>query len=129
MPHLQIQYSDNLDARIDMKQLCEQLNETLCGSGMFPQGGVRVRAFPSPAYAIGDMHPNNSFIDLVFRIGAGRSHDQKKAIGQNLTDRISETCKALLDEPYFALSLEIVEIDPEFSWKVNSIHPRLKTPQ
>ena len=32
----------------------------------------------------------------------------------------------LLAEPYFALSFEICEIDPDTTWKKNSIHPRLR---
>ena len=31
----------------------------------------------------------------------------------------------LLEEKYFALSLEIIEIEKSYSWKVNSIHNRL----
>ena len=31
-----------------------------------------------------------------------------------------------LARPHFALSLEITEIDGKFSWKTNTIHPRLR---
>ncbi|MFT6659302.1 5-carboxymethyl-2-hydroxymuconate Delta-isomerase [Maritalea sp.] len=127
MPHLQIQYSDNLNGRIDMKQLCNQLNDTLCASGVFPKGGIRVRAYPACAYSIADQHAENAFIDIILRIGTGRTAEQKRDIGQALIDLTSQTCKKLLDEPHFALSLEIVEINPDFNWKLNSIHPRLKT--
>ncbi|MCZ4272813.1 5-carboxymethyl-2-hydroxymuconate Delta-isomerase [Maritalea porphyrae] len=127
MPHLVIQYSENIEPRIDMKQLCDQLGDTICASDMFPKGGVRVRAYPAAAYSIADQHPQNAFIDLVLRIGAGRTQDQKRNFGQALIDQVSEICQDLLAEPHFALSLEIIEIDPDLSWKVNTIHPRLKS--
>ena len=127
MPHLVIQYSENIEPRIDMKQLCNQLNNTMCASDLFPKGGVRVRAYPAAAYSIADQHQKNTFIDLVLRIGAGRTQDQKREFGQILINQVSETCSDLLKEPHFALSLEIIEIDPDLSWKVNTIHPRLKS--
>lgn len=127
MPHLIIQYSENIDPRIDMKQLCDQLNDTMCASAMFPKGGIRVRAYPTAAYSIADQHPQNAFIDMVLRIGAGRTLEQKRDFGHTLINQVSDNCKDLLSEPHFALSLEIVEIDPDLSWKVNTIHPRLKT--
>jgi len=129
MPHLQIQYSSNLDAVLDMAQLCDRLNELMCASELFPTGGVRVRAIPTSAFSIADKHPKNAFIDMVLRIGIGRTAEQKQEIGQALIDQVSQTCAPLLQEPHFALSLEILEINPEFSWKVNSIHPRLKKQQ
>lgn len=126
MPHLQLQYSDNLASRIDFAQLCRDLNSTLADTQLFPVGGIRVRAIPVAVYSIADNHEENSFLDAVLRIGVGRSKEQKNMVGKRLMEKLEAKCAELLATPHFALSLEIVEIDPEFSWKTNSIHPRLK---
>ena len=127
MPHLIIQHSENLSEYIDVQELCTAMHETMLASGVFPLGGIRVRAFAAGAVAIADQHPENAFADLVLRIGAGRSHEDKERVGDALMETAQGVCKRLLDKPYFALSLEIVEINKELSWKVNTIHPRVRT--
>jgi 5-carboxymethyl-2-hydroxymuconate isomerase len=125
MPHLAIQHSGNL-TRERMSAICEGLHSIIAGAGPFPLAGIRVRSFPAQVSVIADEHPANAFVDMVFRIGAGRSGEEKAAVGRNIMS-YAESCFAEeLATPYFALSLEIVEIDPVMSWKTNSIHARLK---
>ena len=126
MPHLIIQYSKNLDTQVDMQSLCEQLRGKMIETGIFPLGGIRVRAFAADTCAIADAHPDNAFADMMLRIGAGRSLADKKNAGDLLVETARHFFAAQLDESHFALSFEIVEIDPDLSWKINSIHPRLK---
>lgn len=126
MPHLVVQYSENLDAVTDMQALCAVLHRVMLDTGLFPPGGIRVRAFPCTAYAIADLDRKNGFADMVLRMGAGRSEADRKRAGEAIMTAARAHFQTQLDEPYFALSLEVVEIDPDLSWKVNSIHPRLK---
>lgn len=125
MPHLTIQHSDNI-ARDHMEQLCASLHDVLVEIGLYPLGGIRVRALPCQAYVIADADPRNAFADMIFRIGTGRSEADKKLTGERLMQAAEAVFAAELALPHFALSLEIVEIDPVLSWKTNSIHPRLK---
>ena len=128
MPHLVIQYSANLDGTVDMGALCRALSAVLAGSGIFPAGGIRVRAYAAEDFAIADNHPRNAFADMVLRIGSGRSAVEKADTGTALMAAASAHFAALLNEPHFALSLEIVDIDAAASWKQNTIHPRLPGP-
>ena len=88
---------------------------------------MRVRARPCPHYAIADMLPANAFADMILRIGTGRSEDEKKAVGQALMRTAEAHFAPLLAQPHFALTLEVQEIFPTFSWRTNAIHPRLRT--
>ncbi|MET2828118.1 5-carboxymethyl-2-hydroxymuconate Delta-isomerase [Mesorhizobium shangrilense] len=126
MPHMTIEYSANLDACVDMAGLCTLVSRTILETGLFEQGAVRVRAFRAEAYAIADLLPENGFIDMNFRIGKGRSAEEKKRTGEMIFAAVSEYLAALFTTPHFALSLEIREIDAELSWKKNAIHPRLR---
>ena len=47
-------------------------------------------------------------------------------LGEALFATLQKATEHLLAEPYFALSLQIREIDDAFSWKKNAIHPRLR---
>jgi 5-carboxymethyl-2-hydroxymuconate isomerase len=126
MPHLTVEYSANLEGRADLDTLCATLLDTVLETGLFEIGAVRVRALKSEHYAIADRLPENSFIDLNFRIGVGRSDDEKKRTGEALFAAASTVLSSLFATPHFALSLEIREIDPVLSWKKNAIHPRLR---
>ena len=126
MPHLTLEYSANVEGKADIAALCRELHAAVMASGLFELGAVRVRAFAAQHYAIADLDSRNSFIDMSFRIGKGRSAAEKKAAGEAIFAAASRHCSTLLAEPHFALSLEIREIDSELSWKKNAIHPRLR---
>ena len=125
MPYLIIQYSANVEKSLDMSSLCSALYDVMLSSGVFPLAGIRVRAFAADHAVVADQLPDNGFVDMILRMGEGRSADDKKQVGQSLMKQAESVCAELLDKPHFALSLEIVEISREFSWKTNTMHARL----
>ncbi len=129
MPHLVIQYSSNLQSDIELQTLCDRLYQVMIESGIFPLAGIRVRASSCDAYCIADLKPDNTFVDMVLRIGEGRSDEEKSAVGEHLMQVASEYCESLLADARIMLSLEIVEISKSMSWKINPIHQRLQSGQ
>ena len=127
MPHLTIEYSDNLERLTDMGALCQVLHTALLASGLFEVGAIRVRAHACRHYAVADLLPQNAFADLILRIGVGRSEYEKAALGKALMRAAEAHFAPQLATPHFALSLEVQEISAPFSWKTNAIHPRLRT--
>lgn len=121
-----IEYSANLDAKVDMSALCALVSRTIIETGLFELGAVRVRAFRAEAFAIADRLPENGFVDMNFRIGKGRSAEEKQRTGEAIFAAVSQHLAPQFTTPHFALSLEIREIDAELSWKKNAIHPRLR---
>lgn len=126
MPHFTMEYSSNLDGRVDFDALCRVVHQTVIATGLFELGAVRVRAIRCEAYAVADLLPENAFLDMAFRIGRGRSEADRKRTGDAIFAAVSDHLAKLFETPHFALTLEIREIDPEFSWKKNAIHPRLR---
>lgn len=126
MPHLSVEYSANLDSRTDIGQFCDRLLQAVLETGLFEVGAVRVRAVRCEHYAIADKKDDNAFADLNFRIGVGRTLEEKKRAGEAIFAAAQEALAPLLKTPHFALSLEIREIDPELSWKRNTMHARLR---
>lgn len=127
MPHFTIEYSANLESAVDMPEFCAAILSAALETGVFEVGAVRVRAIRSDAYAIADQLPENGFIDMSLRMGAGRSKDAKKAIGEAVFAAAEAFLQPQFATPHFALSFEIREIDPDLSWKKNTIHPRLRS--
>ncbi len=126
MPHLSYEYSANLATDINHDALCGVLHTAALESGLFELGALRVRGHKADTYAIADLLPQNSFLHLTISIGAGRAADAKQAAGAHIWTALTEHLSALFDTPHFALTMEIREIDPDFSWKKNAIHPRIR---
>ncbi|MCO6188503.1 5-carboxymethyl-2-hydroxymuconate Delta-isomerase [Rhizobium sp. L1K21] len=126
MPHLSMEYSANLDGLVDFQVLARVVQESILSTGLFELGAVRVRALRSEAYAIADLLPENAFIDMSFRIGHGRSAAEKKQAGEAIFAAVRTHLAKLFETPHFMLSLEVREIDPALSWKMNAIHPRIR---
>lgn len=126
MPHFTIEYSSNLEDRMDMQLLCNVVHAALAGCGLFELGAIRVRALRCDAYSIADRLPRNAFVDMSLRMGTGRSAADRERAGSAIFEAVSDLLQPLVAEPYFALSLEVREIDPVLSWKRNAMHPRLR---
>jgi 5-carboxymethyl-2-hydroxymuconate isomerase len=126
MPHFRIEYSSNLKSKMDMAQFCKAMHQSIMATGLFELGAVRVRAFAADDYAIADMQAENTFIDMHFRVGQGRSANALKQAGDKIFATANEQLRSLFETPHFALSFEIVEIDAKLSWKNNAIHARLR---
>ena len=126
MPHVSLEYSANLEFKTDMAALCRTAKAAMMESGLFELGAVRVRAVCCQHYAIADELPENAFLAALVRIGAGRSLEEKKRIGQSLLAALAEALAPLFATPHFALSVDLIENDPALSWKKNAIHARLR---
>lgn len=125
MPHLTIQYSANIESALSMPDYCDALYQVMLGSGVFPLAGIRVRAFRADHVVIADKLADNAYIDMVLRMGEGRSAEDRERVGESIMASAASSCSELMSQPHFALSLEIVEISRQFSWKKNTIHARL----
>ena len=128
MAHLTVQYSQNLAHDVDMAEFCSVMSVAMQETGVFPLAGIRVRAHPMPQYSVADGHTKNAFVDMILRMGEGRSDATKSEMGAFLMARAEAVFAPLLAEPFFALSLEVVTISKPFSWKTNSIHARINAP-
>jgi 5-carboxymethyl-2-hydroxymuconate isomerase len=122
---MQIQYSANCQDRIDMDAFVQEIGDEILLLELYPLGGLRVRAAKQDHVMIADGHPENAFIDMVFRIGKGRSSEEKQKTGAAIQAKAEAILGDTLHDGHFMLSLEIVEIDADLSWKTNSIHKRL----
>jgi 5-carboxymethyl-2-hydroxymuconate isomerase len=126
MPHFSIEYSANLDARIDIGALCEVVRSAAVETGIFPLGGIRVRAIRCEHYAIADGRPGLGFVDVLLRIGEGRTLPARKRAGEQIFQALSAFLDPVFAESKFALSFDIQINDSATSWKRNNMHEMLK---
>ena len=126
MPHFTIEYSANLDGRVDMAAVVELVRKAAVETGIFPLGGIRVRAVRCEHYAIADGAANFGFLDMVLRLGEGRDLATRKAAGEHIFKALSAYLDPVFANSKFALSFDIQINDKDTSWKRNNIHEALK---
>ena len=126
MPHFTIEYSANLDKRVDMAKVVEIVRKAAVETGIFPPGGIRVRAIRCEHYAIADGSPDHGFLDMVLRLGEGRDLATRKKAGEHVFRALSDHLDPVFTAGQFALSFDMQINDKETSWKRNNIHEVLK---
>jgi 5-carboxymethyl-2-hydroxymuconate isomerase len=126
MPHFTIEYSANLDGRVDMGAVVELVRKEAVATGIFPLGGIRVRAIRCEHYAIADGRKNFGFLDMVLRLGEGRDLPTRQKAGEHIFKALSAYLDPVFANSKFALSFDMQINDKETSWKRNNIHEALK---
>ncbi len=126
MPHFTLEYSANLDQHVDMGQVVEVVRKAAVETGIFPLGGIRVRAIRCEHYAIADGRPQFGFLDMVLRLGEGRDLATRKKAGEHIFRTLSDHLDPVFAQSPFALSFDMQINDNETSWKRNNIHEALK---
>ncbi|MAS03872.1 MAG: 5-carboxymethyl-2-hydroxymuconate isomerase [Ahrensia sp.] len=125
MAHLEIEYSPGLEQVCDIARVCRELYEAMVRAGIFPLAGIRVRAYRADYAIVADNTEENNFLALTLSVGAGRTVEDLKAVGEMIFQTAQKELRSLLATLHFALSLEIRVIDPALSWKDTPIHARL----
>ena len=126
MPHFTIEYSANLEKRVDMAAVVELVRKAAVETGIFPLGGIRVRAVKCEHYAIADARQDYGFLDMVLRIGEGRDLPTRQKAGEHVFQALSKHLDPVFAASKFALSFDMQINDKDTSWKRNNIHEALK---
>jgi 5-carboxymethyl-2-hydroxymuconate isomerase len=126
VPHFTLEYSANLDDRVDMAEVVEVVRKAAVETSIFPLGGIRVRAVRCEHYAIADGSKEFGFLDMVLRLGEGRDLAARKKAGDHIFKALSGYLDPVFANSKFALSFDMQINDKETSWKRNNIHEALK---
>ncbi|UFZ06860.1 5-carboxymethyl-2-hydroxymuconate Delta-isomerase [Bradyrhizobium ontarionense] len=126
MPHFSIEYSANLDSRLDMSEVCEIVRKAASETGIFPTGGIRVRAIRCEHYAVADGKSDYGFLAMLLRLGEGRDLAARKTAGAHVFKALSAHLDPVFANSKFALSFDMQINDAATSWKRNNIHDALK---
>jgi 5-carboxymethyl-2-hydroxymuconate isomerase len=121
VPHIQIDYSPNLEDRLDIAGLCRTLRDAAVATGLFPLAGIRVRATACSHVVIADGNLAHAFLDISVRLRAGRRQSAKESATASLFAAAEAFCATVLDRSSFLLSMEMRDIDPALSPKASSI--------
>jgi len=126
MAHVTIEWTANLAGEFDLRALMELIAQDMRerADGVFPVGGIRVRAYRVDEYVIADnAGPEDAFVNFDVKMGAGRPAEFRQRYFDALFARIQAYFADLSARRPLALSLYVEEAE---GWKHNTIHHRLK---
>jgi 5-carboxymethyl-2-hydroxymuconate isomerase len=126
LPHLIVEYSANIEDQIALDALLDKLHTCALSTGVFPIGGLRVRAHRADAYRIADKAPDNAFVHVTALIGHGRPLDVQQRAGEELLATLAEHLMPLYERSPLAISLNIQESHPVLNFKKNNLHEYVK---
>ncbi len=89
MPHFTIEYSANVGERTSMSEVVEVVRRAAVETGIFPLGGIRVRAIRCDDYAIADGNRDFGFLAMILRLGEGRDLAARKIAGQHIFETLA----------------------------------------
>jgi 5-carboxymethyl-2-hydroxymuconate isomerase len=122
VPHLIVEYSANLEQLIDLDSLLDRMHATAVETGMFPLGGIRIRAYKAEHYRIADCAPDNAFVHVTAIVGAGRPLDRREQVSKTLFEAVCAELDSIATTSPLAISFNMREFDSVLNMKKNNLH-------
>jgi 5-carboxymethyl-2-hydroxymuconate isomerase len=126
LPHLIVEYSANIENGMALDALLDKLHACALETGVFPLGGLRVRAHRADRYRIADKAAENGFVHVTALIGHGRALDVQQRAGEQLFSVLTEHLTSLYERNPLAISLNVQEFHPVLNFKKNNLHEHVK---
>ncbi len=119
MPHFIVEFSNNLpENALDIPTLLETLTATAVNTGLFPEAGIRARAYRADYQHVGAGDAANGFVHVTMNVGQGRSEQDRKKAGERIFEALKNHMEPLLETQKIALSFEMREINTvKFNFK------------
>jgi len=127
MPHIIAEYSANLEDRLDVQALVDDLHQAAVESQIADLVGIRSRAARREYFRVADGNPANGFVHIVARLRRGRTTEQRKALGQALLAAADGRLAALYPVHPIGLTVEVHEIDPDMTFRRNTLRERAQS--
>ncbi len=121
MPHFHLEYSANLEEKVNVSALCDSIRLAAIDIEIFPMPGIRVRATRVDHYSIADGNEKHGFIDLSIRLREGRSEKAKRDAVEKIFETMCGFMEPVLEKASVALSAEIRDINTNLAPKSGNI--------
>ena len=108
MPHLTLEYTDNL--YFDVQPLLARLHEELVATGAVNLKGLKSRAVRHGDYRIADGNPEYAFVHVNLLIREGRPVEVQQDAAKRVMNVLKETFGHRYDNSYLSLSVDIKEM-------------------
>ncbi len=118
MPHLVLEYSDNLPSLPDFPTLFEALHDTLVATGDVKRNEIKSRAIRLTDYLVGDGDPSRTFVHLRLAFLDRRTPEWKREILSAIRPVLRRSFANALAESKCEVCLEVIDIKGDFYDKI-----------
>jgi 5-carboxymethyl-2-hydroxymuconate isomerase len=108
MPHLTLEYSDNLEVAV--QPLLARLHEEVVATGAINLKGIKSRAIKHTQYRIADGDPDYAFVHVGLLIREGRPIEIQKEATQRVMKVLKETFGHLFEKRKLSLTVDLKEM-------------------
>lgn len=120
MPHIIAEYSANLEDRLDVQALVDDLHQAAADSGVAELVAIRTRAERREFFRVADGNPANGFVHITARLRVGRPEEKLAALGKALLAAADKRLTEVYPTHPIGLTVEIYEID-ELTFRRNTL--------
>jgi len=117
MPHLTLEYTDNITQGIDFQALFAQLHQILADVGEIPIANCKSRAIRLSEYRIADGRPEHAFAHLMIRFLEGRAVNVKREIGLQSVEALRAAFAPSFGPFEMQVSAEVEDIERQMYHK------------
>jgi 5-carboxymethyl-2-hydroxymuconate isomerase len=108
MPHLTLEYTDNLN--FDVQPLLARLHDELVATGAVNLKGIKSRAIRHAEYRLADGNPDYAFVHIGLLIREGRPLETQQDAARRVMAVLEETFGERFKTGYLSLSVDIKEM-------------------
>ena len=108
MPHLTLEYSDNIE--VDVQRLLARLHEEVVATGAINLKGIKSRAIKHTQYRIADGDPDYAFVHVGLLVREGRPIEVQKDATQRVMKVLKETFGNLFETRKLSLTVDLKEM-------------------
>ena len=108
MPHLTLEYSDNLE--VDVQPLLARLHEEVVATGAINLKGIKSRAIKHTQYRVADGDPDYAFVHVGLLIREGRPIEIQKEATQRVMNVLKQTFGHLFEKRKLSLTVDLKEM-------------------
>ena len=127
MPHIIAEYSANLEDRLDVQALVNDLHQAAIESAVAELVAIRSRAVRREHFRVADGNPANGFVHITARLRRGRTVEARKALGQALLAAADKRLASVYPSHPIGLTVEVHEIDPDMTFRRNTLRERAQS--
>jgi 5-carboxymethyl-2-hydroxymuconate isomerase len=120
MPHLRLEYSDNLKEELDMQVLFASLHEILVKTAPAELKDCKSCAIKCKELLLGNGDPQNAFIHVDILLAEGRSLATRQTIGQQILKHLEEYFAFSLQTLCLQITVQVREFPKDLYFKASS---------
>jgi 5-carboxymethyl-2-hydroxymuconate isomerase len=120
MPHLRLEYSDNVGQPVPFDELFPHLHKALARTAGVPLDACKSRAIPRDTFRVGEGRPDQAFVHLEVGLLAGRTPEQHREVAAACLEVLADAYASSLESLDLQITVEVRGMERESYQKIAS---------